>query len=127
MTTRMAVPFPRLIALATAAVLAVTPAQASTDGSPGDWSLNENGGTAADRQMLYSGNPGVLLATSPAPFLFMAWRRLHGQTVTAGAGEALSVPCCGTTTYGLTDAATGWLDARKAVPGAAALGDNLYN
>ena len=69
--------------------------------------------------MLYGGTPGIIMATSPASLLFLAWRRLHGQTTALAAGEALAVPCCGGWSGGASDAVTGWLAARAAVPGAA--------
>ena len=102
-----------------AVAVAFAPAAASTDGSPANWALSEFGGAPAQRQMLYSGTPGVLMGTSPASLLFIGWRRLHGQTVSTAAGEALAVPCCGDTSA--ADPTAAWLDARKAVPGVAAL------
>ena len=102
-----------------AVAVAFAPAAASTDGSPANWALSEFGGAPAKRQMLYSGTPGVLMGTSPASLLFIGWRRLHGQTVSTAAGEALAVPCCGDTSA--ADPTAAWLDARKAVPGVAAL------
>ena len=79
--------------VAALALAAVTlPVLASTDGPPGNWALNEFGGTAAERQMLYDGTPGVLMGTTPASLLFVGWR--HGQRVATEAGEALAVPCC---------------------------------
>jgi hypothetical protein len=111
----------RIVGRCSLAVLVATtaiPASASTDGPGANWALNEFGGTPAERQMLHGGEPGVIMATSPASLLFMAWRRLHGQTLPAAAGEALAVPCCGGSTGGSSDAVTGWLAARKTVPGA---------
>ena len=102
-----------------AVATAFAPAAASTDGSSANWALSEFGGAPAQRQMLYSGTPGVLMGTSPASLLFIGWRRLHGQTVGTAAGEALAVPCCGDRSA--TDPTVAWLDARKAVPGAAAV------
>ncbi len=106
-----------LAALALAA--AAVPGAASTDGSTGNWALNEFGGTPAERQMLYGGTPGVLMGTSPASLLLIGWRRLHGQTVGTPAGEALAVPCCGSGTS--SDATMQWLTLRKTVPGVAPL------
>ena len=94
------------------------PGQASTDGNPNDWALNELGGSPSDLKLLQSGTPGVLLASSPASLLFIGWRRLHDQAVGDEARAALAVPCCGTLSYGASDAVTAWLGARKAVPGA---------
>jgi hypothetical protein len=108
----------RRYSLAMLLATAVIPASASTDGPGANWALNEFGGTTAERQMLYGGTPGMIMATSPASLLFAAWRRLHGQTVPAAAGEALAAPCCGRQTGGSSDAVTGWLAARKTVPGA---------
>lgn len=121
MTLRRARP----IALIAALAVAPGPVHASTDGPTNDWSLNEYGGSATDRQMLYAGNPGVLMASSPASLLFIGWRRLHGQAVGAEAAEALAVPCCGSLSYGPTDAVTAWLEARKAVAGAALPGNGI--
>ena len=111
----------RIARRCSAALLAATaavPASASTNGPGANWALNEFGGPPAERQMLYGGTPGVIMATSPASLLFVAWRRLHGQTVPAAAGEALAVPCCGGSAGGASDAVTGWLAARMTVPGA---------
>ena len=102
-----------------AVAVAFAPAAASTDGSPANWALSEFGGAPAQRQMLYGGTPGVLMGTSPASLLFIGWRRLHGQTVSTATGEVLAAPCCGDTSA--ADPTAAWLDARKAVPGVAAL------
>ena len=91
------------------------PVAASTDGPTADWAVNEFGGTPTERQALYAGQPGIILPTSPASLLFIAWQRLHGHSVATAAGEALAAPCCGN--GGTSDAVTAWLDARKAVPG----------
>ncbi len=120
MALRLRGPF----ALALALAMASAPAWASTDGPPNDWSLNELGGSAADRQMLYAGTPGVLMPASPASLLFIGWRRLHGQTVGTPAGEALAIPCCGGP-LGPMDGMFAWLEARKMVPGAASLGRSI--
>ena len=106
-----------LLAACTLSFLA-GPGRASTDGNPNDWSVNELGGSASDLRLLRSGTPGVLLASSPASLLFIGWRRLHDQAVGEEAAAALAVPCCGTLSYGASDAVTAWLEARKAVPGA---------
>ncbi len=111
---------PALLAACALCVLS-GPAGASTDGSLNDWSLNELGGSASDLRLLQSGTPGVLLASSPAGLLLVGWRRLHGQAVGDEALAALAVPCCGTTSYGPTDAVTAWLAARRAVPDAPVL------
>ena len=105
-------------------LLAMHPAAASTDGPVASWALNEFGGTRAEREMLYTGMPGVLLATSPASLQFVAWRRLHGQVMPGAAGEALSIPCCGARNA-VPDAVTAWLEARKAVHGAPPLDASL--
>lgn len=59
--------------LAAAVVLLVGGGRAwgSGDGQMGNWALDEFGGTTADRQLLYSGAPGVLMGTSPAGLLFI--------------------------------------------------------
>ena len=106
-------------AIALALLAALQPATASTDGPPGAWALNELGGTAADRQMLYSGTPGVLMGTTPSSLLLVGWRRLHGQTVSTEAGEALTIPCCTGAPGGGSDAVQRWEALRKTVPGAA--------
>ncbi|MGI4802381.1 MAG: hypothetical protein ACRYF2_13725 [Janthinobacterium lividum] len=113
--------FCSVLLVACAMILVGSPVRASTDGNVNDWSLNELGGSAADRHLLQSGAPGVLLASSPASLLFVGWRRLHGQAVSDEAMAALAVPCCGTIGYGPTDAVTPWLNARKVVPSAPAL------
>src|SRR5271165_6784831 len=103
------------------AALALTavalPARASGDGSSGNWALNEFGGTAAERQMLYDGTPGVLMGTTPASLLFVGWRRLHGQRVATEAGEALAVPCCVGAPGAGSDTVKRWLALRQTVPG----------
>lgn len=120
MTFRFRRPVAALLALA----LFAGPAGASTGDASTDWGLSEFGGSTADRQMLFGGTPGVLMASSPASLLFVGWRRLHGQTVGTKAGEALAVPCCGGP-LGPMDGMFAWVDARKAVPGAAAIGTSL--
>jgi hypothetical protein len=110
----------RRCSLAALLALLTMPVSASTDGPGANWAVNEFGGTPAERQMLYAGQPGIILPTSPASLLFIAWQRLHGHTVTTAAGEALAVPCCGGSAGGASDAVTAWLDARKTVPGAPA-------
>ncbi len=112
----------RSVLLAACALCVLSgPVRASTDGSLNDWSLNELGGSASDLLLLQSSMPGVLLASSPASLLLIGWRRLHDQAVSDDARAALAVPCCGTISYGPTDAVTAWLNARKAVPGAPVL------
>ena len=105
-------------------LLTAHPAAASTDGPTASWALNEFGGTRAEREMLYTGTPGVLLATSPASLQFVAWRRLHGKAVPDTAGEALSIPCCDAR-GGPPGGVAAWLEARKTVPGAPPLGADL--
>jgi hypothetical protein len=99
--------FFRLSSLAVLVATTAIPASASTDGPAAHSALNEFGGTPAERQMLYAGTPGVAMATSPASLLFVAWRRLHGQTLPTAAGEALAAPCCGGWTGGSSDNVTG--------------------
>ncbi len=105
--------------LALALLLFARAAAASTDGPQAEWALNEFGGTAAERQAFFHGNPGVLMGTTPASLLFAGWRILHGQAVSLEAGEALTLPCCNAPPGG-EDASKRWLDARAAVPGVAA-------
>ena len=99
-------------------------ALASTDGSPANWSLNEFGGSTTDLKLLQTGAPGVLMGTSPASLLFIAWRRLHEQPVSDAAATALTMPCCGGF-HDSSDAVTAWLAARMTVPGAAAIESSL--
>ena len=113
-------------ALLAALLLASAPAGASGDGARNDWSLNEYGGSAADRQITAAGQPGVLLGSSPASLLVMAWRQLHGQAIGSEAAEALAVPCCGATIDALAGAVTAWIDARRAIPGAAWTEDRIW-
>ena len=112
-------------AVATAAMLALLGADAARASGPGTvtpWAIDRFGGERADRARLYDGQLGVVMARSPRPQLYMAWRLLHGQKVGQVAGEALSIPCCDPPwrwTYAPRDnvGADGWLKARKAVPG----------
>lgn len=109
----------------TALAFASGPVRASTGGPTNDWSLNEYGGFAADRQVAPAGTPGVLLASSPASLLFLGWRGLHGLSVSPGAAAALAVPCCGKFSYEPAEAVTAWLDGRKVVTGTAPLDDGI--
>ncbi len=114
----------RLVA-ALLAALSASPALASGDGASANWALSEFGGTAADRQMLYTGTPGILMGTSPASILLIFWRRLHGQTVDTETGDALTTPCCVGAPGGGSPAVMRWLALRKTVPGTEPLGEFL--
>lgn len=114
----------RLVA-ALLAALSASPALASGDGASANWALSEFGGTAADRQMLYNGTPGILMGTSPASILLIFWRRLHGQTVDTETGDALTTPCCVGAPGGGSPAVMRWLALRKTVPGTEPLGEFL--
>lgn len=112
----------RIMALAVSCAMPIasSPVQASTDGAPDDWSLNELGGSSSDLRLLQSGTLGVLMASSPAELLFIGWRRLHGLAVGDEAAATLTVPCCGGS-HDISDAVAAWLFARNTVPGASAL------
>lgn len=106
------------------ALLTATAAQASGPGSEAPWYLDQFGGDAADLKRLYEGKLGVVMARSPRPQLYIAWRLLHGQRVGQVAGDALSTPCCDPPwrwTYAPRDnvGVDGWLKARTAIPGVA--------
>lgn len=115
--------------LAIGAALAVAGAdlaRASGPGSISPWYVDQFGGETADLARLYDGRLGVVMARSPRPRLYIAWRLLHGQRVGQAAGDALSTPCCDPPwrwRYEPRDdvGVDGWLKARKAVPGAAEL------
>jgi hypothetical protein len=101
-------------------------AHASGPGSEAPWYLDQFGGETADLKRLYDGNLGIVMARSPRPQLYLAWRLLHGQTVGQAAGDALSIPCCDPPWRWRYEArenvgTDGWLKARKAVPGVAEL------
>lgn len=87
------------------------------------WYLDQYGGDPPDRQARYDGRLGIVMARAPDPLLFASWRLLHGQAVGRQAGAKLELPCC-SKLYD-ADAPRGgpwaWLDARKIVPGAAAI------
>jgi len=112
--------------LAGAAALALVGADAAHASGPGaitPWYIDQFGGEAADLKRLYDGQLGVVMARSPRPQLYIAWRLLHGQKVGQAAGDALSTPCCDPPwrwTYEPRDdvGTDGWLKTRKLVPGA---------
>lgn len=113
-----------LALLATGALLAGAPADASGPGTEAPWYLDQFGGPAGDLQRFYDGRIGLVMARAPRPMLYIDWRLLHGQAVGPAAGAALSAPCCGEGWSYADDARAqagvqGWLRAREAVPGAA--------
>lgn len=113
-----------VLAAAMAGLMTATPAHASGPGSQAPWYLDQFGGEAADLARLYDGNLGIVMARSPRPQLYLAWRLLHGQKVGQAAGDALSTPCCDPPWRWRYEArenvgTDGWLKARKAVPGLA--------
>jgi hypothetical protein len=115
-----------ILAAATAGLLATGTAHASGPGSEAPWYLDQFGGEAADLKRLYDGQLGIVMARSPRPQLYLAWRLLHGQKVGQAAGEALSMPCCDPPwrwSYEPREnvGTDGWLKARKAIPGVAEL------
>ena len=98
-------------------------ASASGPGETSPWYLDQFGGPKPDLERVYAGRLGVVMARSPRPQLFIAWRLLHGEEVGRTAGAALSVPCCTQATPEPTPGAApvgvdAWLAARKIVPGA---------
>lgn len=99
-------------------------ARASGPGELAPWYLDQFGGEKADMAALYAGRLGIVMARSPRPQLFIAWRLLHGRSVGQVAGEALSVPCCNGPAIDYSGPPSGteaWREARKLVPGVAAL------
>ncbi len=120
----------RLTALALAGLLAFGAggARASGPGTMTPWYVDQFGGEAADLTRLYDGNLGIVMARSPRPQLYIAWRLLHGQAVGQAAGEGLSTPCCDPPwrwRYDLSREGVGvdgWLKARALVPGAPEVG-----
>lgn len=117
----------RLSGLVAAAAVALgwpSGAHASGPGSEAPWYLDQFGGETADLARLYDGQLGIVMARSPRPQLYLAWRLLHGQKVGPAAGAALSTPCCDPPWRWRYEAredvgVDGWLKARKAVPGVA--------
>lgn len=99
------------------------PARASGPGSVSPWYLDQYGGERADLQAIHDGRLGIVMARSPEPQLFIAWRILHGLKVGRAAGAALSIPCCnGPDDPYVPDApptgVSAWQEARKLIPGA---------
>lgn len=99
------------------------PARASGPGSVSPWYLDQYGGERADLPAIHDGRLGIVMARSPEPQLFIAWRILHGLKVGQAAGAALSIPCCnGPDDSYVPDApptgVSAWQDARKLIPGA---------
>lgn len=68
-----------------------------------------------DRAALAAGRVGILKGGAPAPILYLSWRLLNGLGSGAEATNALAAPCCGER----QDKSYAWLEARRAVPGAA--------
>jgi len=107
-----------------ATLLAAGVAQASGPGSISPWYIDQFGGDAPDLARLYDGRLGIVMARSPRPQLYIAWRLLHGQKVGQAAGDALSTPCCDPPWRWRYDISRenvgvdGWLKARKLIPGA---------
>ncbi len=107
--------------LAAAGLLLATGAGASGPTGPSPWYLDEYGGEAGQMAAVYAGAPGIVMARSPRPLLYLDWRLLHGQGVGAETGAALSRPCCDAPSPpdGVLAGAALWLSVRKAaVPGA---------
>ncbi|PZQ63558.1 MAG: hypothetical protein DI570_08460 [Phenylobacterium zucineum] len=109
-----------------ALLMTASVAQASGPGTLEPWYVDAFGGGKADLAKLYDGRLGVVMATTPKPQLYIAWRLLHGQKVGAKAGEALSIPCCDPTwryDYALREGKgpEGWLAARGKIPGVTAI------
>ncbi|MBS0638853.1 MAG: hypothetical protein JSS43_03210 [Proteobacteria bacterium] len=98
-----------------------TNALASGGGYSIPWTIDPYGGTPAEQEAFYKGNPGILMGRAPWPRLFAGWRMLQGMPVGAQAGAALSLPCCGGDNAGIAAATQAWLKARSAVPGAVAI------
>lgn len=120
----------RLAVAAVAAVAALLvwsgAAKASGPGTLEPWYLDAFGGDKLDLAKLYEGRLGVVMARTPKPQLYLAWRLLHGQTVGQQAGVALSIPCCDPPwryDYALREGKgpEGWLSARAKVPGVEAI------
>jgi hypothetical protein len=116
-----------VLASAMAALLGASAAHASGPGSEAPWYLDQFGGETADLKRLYDGNLGIVMARSPRPQLYLAWRLLHGQKVGQAAGDALSMPCCDPPWRWRYESrenvgTDGWLKARKTVPGLAEIG-----
>ena len=80
--------------LAAAGLLLATGAGASGPSGPAPWYLDPYGGETAQMAAVYAGRPGIVMARSPRPLLYLDWRLLHGQAVGAETGAALSRPCC---------------------------------
>ena len=112
--------------LAGAAVWA-SPVFGSADPGPFPIFIDRKGGTGpAERTRLYQGRPGLVMARSPQPLLYLDWRLLHGLEVGPEAGAALTAPCCGEPpSLGPNDGIYGWLDARKIVPEGEGSGDYI--
>lgn len=115
-----------VVAAAALLALSVPTARASGGGETAPWYLDQFGGDPADMTRLYDGKLGIVMARSPRPQLYIAWRLLHGQKVGQTAGKALSIPCCNAEDPWEPQSdpptgAFGWLAARKIVPGAPTL------
>lgn len=116
----------RLAGALAALLISAGAARASGPGTLEPWYIDAFGGDKADRAKLYDGRLGIVMARTPKPQLYIAWRLLHGRKVGAKAGEALSIPCCDPPwryDYDLRDGKgpEGWLAARAKAPGVTAI------
>lgn len=102
-----------------------TAALASGGGYSIPWTIDPYGGTPAEQEAFYKGNPGILMGRAPWPRLFAGWRMLQGLPVGAQAGAALALPCCGGDSATIATAA--WIKARSAVPGAPAIRNDFID
>ncbi len=67
-----------------------------------------------DQAALAAGRLGIMKGHAPAAILYLDWRLLNDLRVDAASTAALATPCCGQS----QDDESGWLAARRAVPGA---------
>ena len=107
-------------AVASLSALCAGPAAGSGGPPPEPLYIDPGGGTPAEMSRLYAGRLGVLMPSRRRHRLYLDWRLLNGLKVGEDAGKALSAPCCDEVT--IFDSNRGlyaWLNARRAVPGAA--------
>jgi hypothetical protein len=84
-----------LAAAAGTLLLGLAPsARASGPAAAAPWYLDPYGGETAQMGSVYGGQPGIVMARSPRPLLYLDWRLLHGQAVGPVAGPTLTRPCC---------------------------------
>lgn len=107
----------RKIVLVMLLLLPVRAALASGDGLSIPWSIDPYGGSPAEQDAFYGGNPGILMGRAPWARLFAAWRMLHGLAVGVAAGRTLALPCCGGGWTSADEAKQTWVEARSAVGG----------